>query len=210
MALSSWFDHLDKLAAEFIALRAHASVKYPAGEIEVTPAPPTYAVASERMGRRMLTQTFISPAGVNDGNAANYPVGTLLTEVNIYSRDGHTAQHGEKIERNRLAALMCEQWHVWARDPAQYLLDAPTGRDQQVSRPEDFVCRNLSFVGNPSPDEEGLAHWAITMAFTLQSEPMVALTFEDLTRIDVALDGSELGGDNPDAGDDEATRVTYP
>ncbi len=207
--LTTWFDHVDSFGTELATMRDATPARLPSCHIERMPAPPSFSDVM-KISKKMRTQIFLSISGFDDDNIANYPIGRLGIEINVYSRDGHVADHGFKYERNELAALICEQLHVFLRDPSQYQLDEPTDREMQAGRSNGFTCRNLSFQGNPSPDDEGLAHWSIVTGLQLQSEPMADLTFEDLTRIDIALSGAELvEGGTPDSDDDESTRVTF-
>lgn len=212
MPLTSWYDHLDEVAEDLAALRDAATPGYPEGQIEVTPAPPEPKDIL-RMSKRMLTQTFISASGFDEGSLASGSEGALRCVAHVYTRDGQTAQQGEVIERNRLAAIMCEQLHVTLRDMAQYQIDAPSGRDWQMGRGENLRTRNLSFANSmdgKSPDDYNLAHWVVQWEAAMRNEPMVSPVFVDLTRIDVDVIGDELGGDAPDTGDDQETRVTFP
>jgi len=209
VSLLSWYSHLDEIKDDIDTLIAAS--RFPQCTVEVLPAPPEGKDVL-RVSRKMLAQLFLSVSGVDDRNAATSPDADMRCVAHIYCRDGHTAQQGEKIERNRLAAAFCEQLHVVLRDPGQYQIDAPTGRTWQIGRGDNLRFRNLSYLASMdgrSPDENGLAHWAATWDAALMSEPMNPVTLEDLTRIDVELSGTELGGDNPDDGDNENTRVEY-
>lgn len=208
----TWFAHLDEIKADWEILVAAG--KMPKGTIEVTPAAPAL-VDIKRMRSRDSTMVFLSLAGVDDQNEANFAMGGALCVAHVYTRDGHTAKHGQKYERNRLASMICEQIHVVLRDPTKYQIQAPTGRKWQMGRGESIKVRNLSFVGgpvksaNPSADAHDLAHWVVTWTAAMASEPMNPDTLEDLTSIYITAQGTELGGDNPDSGDDETTSVEY-
>jgi hypothetical protein len=210
----TWYAHLDEIKEDWDALATAG--KLPDCKVHVTPAPPEPHDALERIHRRASTVVFLSMAGADDNNEAAYPGGTMLCVAHIYSRDGHTSKHGQEYERNRLAALICEQLHIVLRDPTQYCIDAPSGRSWQVGRGADLRFRNYSFRsyrtvdGEPeSPDTHGLAHWVMTWRPDFTSEPMSADVLNDLTSIYVTAKGDELGGDNPDSGDDETTSVEY-
>jgi hypothetical protein len=210
MPITSWYDHLDEIMEDIETLRDLATPRFPQTHVEVTPAPPEPVDALERMHKRVSTHLFLSMAGVDDDNTANFADGHVACVAHVYSRDGHTAKHGEKIERNRLAATICEQLHVILRDPAQYMIDAPTGREWQVGRGDDIRIRNLSFRGGKqSADAHGLAHWVVTWSAAMRSEPLSPDDLADLTRIDIDVSGAEFGGSNHDTDDDEETRVTY-
>jgi hypothetical protein len=209
VALTSWYDHLDVLATALGVLRDAG--KLPECKIEVTPAPPLPDDVA-RMSKRMLSQVFLSIGGMADQNqAANYPVGDLSLVASIYTRDGHTAEQGEKIERNRLAAIIAEQLHVLLRDPGAFQLDAPALRSIQMNNTSDRITAlNLSYQGGEkAPDRHQLAYWSVQWQPRIQSEPMNPTSLADLAQITIAVSGAELGGDNPDAGDDLGTEVDF-
>lgn len=211
--MTSWYAHLDELKTDIDAL-IDAS-KFPKCSVEVSPAPPD-PKDKKRMAAK-ATQVYLSLAGMNDSNVSNAPTGEFLAVAHVYTRDGHTAKHGAELERNRLAAMICEQLHVLLRDPTQYQVDAPSGRNMQMGRGQNVKARNLSFRGDstkngksPSPDVMGLAHWVVTWQPVFESEAMNPDVLDDLTSIYFEVDGEKLGGDNPDPDDNEETRVTFP
>lgn len=210
--MTSWYSHLDKLKEALDALVVDS--KFPLCTVTVVPAPPAVNDTRRLKGKRW--QVFLSLAGFDDDNEANYGTGGALTVAHIYVRDGKTAEHGAKIEKNRLAAMICEQLNFFLRDPTQYQVDAPVGRDFKMGRGENIRTRNLSFQGgdvkspNPSADAMGIAHWVVTWSAAMAAEQMGADVLDDLASIYYKASGDELGGDNPDSGDDEETRVTFP
>ena len=209
MSDTSWYGHLDEVKTDLDALVTAG--QFPKTHVEVTPAPPEPVDALKRMGRRTSTQVYLSIAGLADAGLANSPDATLACVAHVYTRDGHTAKHGSKIERNRLAAMIAEQIHVLLRDPTQYQIDAPGDRAWQMGRGDNIRVRNLSFAGGKSSaDTNQLAHWVLTWDAVMRSEAMNPATLADLTRIDVVVAGTEFGGDDPDPLDDEQTRVVYP
>jgi len=206
--VASWYNHLDQMKADLDSLITAG--RFPPCHIEVTPAAPELGDL-KRMHRKTRTQVFLSLAGGDDENEANSPGAGLLVVAHVYTRDGAAADHGAKIERNRLAAIVCEQLHVVLRDIHQYQFEDPD-RVWALGRGSGISWRNFSYRGSASntPDEHSLAHWVMTWTAATQSEAMGQGELSDLTSLHYELDGAELGGDNPDIGDNENTSVEFP